>query len=220
MSFLKWIYEFTDGLSVFSGPSLNVVAKQIRAASVGGATFEMSCTVSTENLGEVGYSVLIQSQDSLEGTVKTIMTLSPDSVLQHGGATDPGRRYAPGYMLHVNAHDLFGHTLSHKLIKTIHIFDALWDLLNISVIIVRIDFKYLFFFGFFLQTKPALQFSSKLIVHFASFYNSSVCFSCVYIQIQASDSVKRPAVTQARQLNSQLIVYFESFNLTSRQRYN
>uniref|UniRef100_A0A671UYD0 Ig-like domain-containing protein n=1 Tax=Sparus aurata TaxID=8175 RepID=A0A671UYD0_SPAAU len=73
-------------------PSLNVVAKQIRAASVGGATFEMSCTVSTENLGEVGYSVLIQSQDSLEGTVKTIMTLSPDNVLQHGGATDPGRR--------------------------------------------------------------------------------------------------------------------------------
>lgn len=95
MSFFKWIDEFTDGLSVFSGPSLNVVAKQIRAASVGGATFEMSCTVSTENLGEVGYSVLIQSQDSLEGTVKTIMTLSPDNVLQHGGATDPGRRYTP-----------------------------------------------------------------------------------------------------------------------------
>lgn len=81
------------------------MAKQIRAASVGGATFEMSCTVSTENLGEVGYSVLIQSQDSLEGTVKTIMTLSPDNVLQHGGATDPGRRYTPAYMVHINAQD-------------------------------------------------------------------------------------------------------------------
>lgn len=73
-------------------PSLNVVAKTIREASVGGATFEMSCTVATVNLGEAGYSVLIQSQESLESNVKTIMTLSPDSVLQHGGATDPNRR--------------------------------------------------------------------------------------------------------------------------------
>ncbi|XP_070786928.1 prostaglandin F2 receptor negative regulator [Enoplosus armatus] len=73
-------------------PTLNVVAKVTREASVGGATFEMSCAVATENLGEAGYSVLIQSQDSLETNVKTIMTLSPDNVLQHGGATDPNRR--------------------------------------------------------------------------------------------------------------------------------
>lgn len=73
-------------------PTLNVVAKHIREASVGGATFEMSCSVTTENLGEVGYSVLIQSQDSLQSNVRTIMTLSPDNVLQHGGATDPNRR--------------------------------------------------------------------------------------------------------------------------------
>ncbi|XP_071371215.1 prostaglandin F2 receptor negative regulator [Centroberyx affinis] len=73
-------------------PSLSVVAKRIREASVGGATFEMSCTVASENLGEAGYSVLIQSQDSPEGNVRTIMTLSPDNVLQHGGATDPSRR--------------------------------------------------------------------------------------------------------------------------------
>ncbi|KAM3843057.1 prostaglandin F2 receptor negative regulator-like [Diretmus argenteus] len=72
-------------------PSLSVVAKRVREASVGGATFEMSCVVANENLGEAGYSVLVQSQDSLEGSVRTIMTLSPDSVLQHGGATDPGR---------------------------------------------------------------------------------------------------------------------------------
>lgn len=52
----------------------------------------MSCTVATENLGEVGYSVLIQSQESLQSNVRTIMTLSPDNVLQHGGATDPNRR--------------------------------------------------------------------------------------------------------------------------------
>uniref|UniRef100_A0A8D3DTJ1 Ig-like domain-containing protein n=1 Tax=Scophthalmus maximus TaxID=52904 RepID=A0A8D3DTJ1_SCOMX len=73
-------------------PSLNVVAKRVREASVGGATFEMSCTLTTENLGEAGYSVLIQSQESLESNVRTIMTLSPDNVLQHGGATDPNRR--------------------------------------------------------------------------------------------------------------------------------
>ncbi|XP_027147384.1 prostaglandin F2 receptor negative regulator [Larimichthys crocea] len=73
-------------------PSLNVVAKHVREASVGGATFEMSCTVATENLGEVGYSVLIQSQEGFESTVRTIMTLSPDNIMQHGGATDPNRR--------------------------------------------------------------------------------------------------------------------------------
>lgn len=79
----------------FSGPTLNVVAKRIREASVGGATFEMSCTVATENLGPAGYSVRIQSQESLESDVRTIMTLSPDNVLQHGVTTDPNRRYPP-----------------------------------------------------------------------------------------------------------------------------
>lgn len=73
-------------------PTLNVVAKRIREASVGGSTFEMSCAVSTENLGEAGFSVLVQSQDAVGATVKTIMTLSPDNVVQHGGATDPNRR--------------------------------------------------------------------------------------------------------------------------------
>lgn len=74
------------------------MAKEIREASVGGATFEMSCIVATENLRDVGYSVLIQSQESLESNVRTIMTLSPDNVLQHGGATDPNRRYMPAYI--------------------------------------------------------------------------------------------------------------------------
>lgn len=81
------------------------MAKHVREASVGGATFEMSCTVTTENLGDVGYSVLIQSQENLEGNVRTIMTLSPDNVLQHGGATDPNRRFASLQicaLMHVN----------------------------------------------------------------------------------------------------------------------
>lgn len=73
-------------------PIVNVVAKRIREASVGGSTFEMGCSVATQNIGDAGYSVLIQSQDSMDSTVRTIMTLSPDNVVQHGGATDPNRR--------------------------------------------------------------------------------------------------------------------------------
>lgn len=112
---LKLTDRLIDRLAVFSGPSLNVVAKLTRDASVGGATFEMSCTVATENLGEAGYSVLIQSQESLESNVRTIMTLSPDNVLQHGGATDPNRRYIPGYtraLTHTN--------FSHFILKCIY----------------------------------------------------------------------------------------------------
>ncbi|KAJ0062556.1 hypothetical protein NL108_016853, partial [Boleophthalmus pectinirostris] len=73
-------------------PVLHVVAKTVREATVGGATFEMSCSMTTENLGEAGFSVLVQSQDSVGAVVKTIMSLSPDGVVQHGGATDPKRR--------------------------------------------------------------------------------------------------------------------------------
>lgn len=73
-------------------PIVNVMAKRIREASVGGSTFELGCSVTTQNIGDAGYSVLIQSQDSLDSTVRTIMTLSPDNVVQHGGATDPNRR--------------------------------------------------------------------------------------------------------------------------------
>ncbi|KAG7254479.1 hypothetical protein CRUP_005902, partial [Coryphaenoides rupestris] len=85
----------SDPLSISWSPkrhSLSVVARRVREASVGGATFEMSCTVASQNLGEAAYSVLVQSQESIEGSVRTILTLSPDNVLQHGGATDPSRR--------------------------------------------------------------------------------------------------------------------------------
>ncbi|KAM4711367.1 prostaglandin F2 receptor negative regulator [Anableps anableps] len=71
-------------------PTLNVIAKPIRKASVGGATFEMSCTAITENIGDwIGFAVYIQSQESMGGSVKTIMSLSPDNVVQH---SDPNRR--------------------------------------------------------------------------------------------------------------------------------
>ncbi|KAJ3583293.1 hypothetical protein NHX12_029497 [Muraenolepis orangiensis] len=75
-----------------TSPSLSVAAQRVREASVGGATFEMSCTVASQNLEEAAYSVLVQSQESVDSSVRTIMTLSPDNVLQHGGATDPNRR--------------------------------------------------------------------------------------------------------------------------------
>lgn len=95
------------------------MAKTNRAASVGGATFEMSCTVATDNLGEAGYSVLIQSQESLQSNVRTIMTLSPDNVLQHGGATDPSRRYctkspAPFFIYTLSAKIMCAHIRKRK----------------------------------------------------------------------------------------------------------
>ncbi|XP_030215858.1 prostaglandin F2 receptor negative regulator [Gadus morhua] len=73
-------------------PSMGVVAERQREASGGGATFEMSCTVAPKNLPGAGFSVLVQSQESIEGAVRTIMNLSPDNVLHYGGATDPQRR--------------------------------------------------------------------------------------------------------------------------------
>ncbi|MEQ2167362.1 hypothetical protein GOODEAATRI_003398, partial [Goodea atripinnis] len=74
-------------------PTLNVAAKAIRKASAGGATFEMSCTVVTENIGDwIGFAVNIQSHEKLGETVKTIMSLSPDNVVQH---SNPERRYTP-----------------------------------------------------------------------------------------------------------------------------
>uniref|UniRef100_A0A1A7X1C4 Prostaglandin F2 receptor inhibitor n=1 Tax=Iconisemion striatum TaxID=60296 RepID=A0A1A7X1C4_9TELE len=73
-------------------PSLNVAAKRIREASVGGATFEMSCTVTTENLvGWTSYAVSIESQDDLKSNVRTVMSLNPDNEVQYG-ETDPNRR--------------------------------------------------------------------------------------------------------------------------------
>uniref|UniRef100_A0A3B5N159 Ig-like domain-containing protein n=1 Tax=Xiphophorus couchianus TaxID=32473 RepID=A0A3B5N159_9TELE len=70
-------------------PTLNVAAKTIRQVSVGGATFEMSCSAVTENIGDwIGFAVYIQSQDGIKGGVKTIISLSPDNVVQ---ITDPAR---------------------------------------------------------------------------------------------------------------------------------
>ncbi|XP_024121241.1 prostaglandin F2 receptor negative regulator isoform X2 [Oryzias melastigma] len=75
-------------------PVIDVAAKTDRKASVGGATFKMSCEVFTKNLDEPGYSVEIQWQDDPEGDTKTIMTLNPDNVMQHGPGTEPSRRDA------------------------------------------------------------------------------------------------------------------------------
>uniref|UniRef100_A0A3Q2FFS3 Prostaglandin F2 receptor inhibitor n=1 Tax=Cyprinodon variegatus TaxID=28743 RepID=A0A3Q2FFS3_CYPVA len=76
--------------SIIVCPTLNIVAKPIRKASVGGATFEMNCTVYPQNLGDwIGYAVYIKSQEGLESSVKTIMSLSPDNVVQH---SNPNRR--------------------------------------------------------------------------------------------------------------------------------
>ncbi|XP_014866208.1 PREDICTED: prostaglandin F2 receptor negative regulator [Poecilia mexicana] len=70
-------------------PTVKVAAKTIRSVSVGGATFEMTCSAITENIGDwIGFAVQIQSQSGTEA-IKTIMSLSPDNVVQ---VTDPSRR--------------------------------------------------------------------------------------------------------------------------------
>uniref|UniRef100_A0A3P9J944 Ig-like domain-containing protein n=1 Tax=Oryzias latipes TaxID=8090 RepID=A0A3P9J944_ORYLA len=79
---------------VRKNPVVNVAAKTVREASVGGATFEMSCKAFPENLDDPGFSVEIQWQDGLGGDNKTIMTLNPDNVMQHGPGTEPNRRDA------------------------------------------------------------------------------------------------------------------------------
>ena len=72
-----------------------MVAQTKHEASAGGAAFQMSCSVAVEHLQEPGFSVLVQTQENLEGTPRTVVSLSPDAVLHHGGITDPSRRY-PG----------------------------------------------------------------------------------------------------------------------------
>ncbi|KAJ3583286.1 hypothetical protein NHX12_029501 [Muraenolepis orangiensis] len=65
-------------------PSLSVAAQRVREASVGGATFEMSCTVASQNLEEAAYSVLVQSQESVDSSNPVIgyvvPRLEPDDV--------------------------------------------------------------------------------------------------------------------------------------------
>ncbi|XP_062302585.1 prostaglandin F2 receptor negative regulator [Osmerus eperlanus] len=73
-------------------PGLSVVARTERVASAGGAVFQMSCSLAVEHLQEPGFSVLVQTQENLEGTPRTVVSLSPDAVLHHGGITDPSRR--------------------------------------------------------------------------------------------------------------------------------
>lgn len=85
----------------------------------------------------------------------------------------------PAYMVHINAHDYFQlgplwssfKPQTHQNLIQFHIFYTLWDVLNFSVHNYKnwpSFFKYLFFFGCFLmQTKPALRFSSPLIVYYA-----------------------------------------------------
>ncbi|KAJ8003839.1 hypothetical protein DPEC_G00152570, partial [Dallia pectoralis] len=72
-------------------PTLTAVAKRVREAKGGGVTFEMSCTAMQENLQDPGYSVLVQTQEKVDGVTRTVMSLSPDSVVQHGAATEPKR---------------------------------------------------------------------------------------------------------------------------------
>ncbi|XP_076858030.1 prostaglandin F2 receptor negative regulator [Brachyhypopomus gauderio] len=63
-------------------PVLSVVAHRVREAATGGSTFEMSCLVTSQNLQNPGYSVLILFEDKQGASPHKVVSLSADSVLQ------------------------------------------------------------------------------------------------------------------------------------------
>ena len=75
-----------------SGPTLSVVARRVREATTGGATFEMSCQVMAENLRNPAYSVLIHTQAQVGAPPRRIASLSPESVVRLEDWSEPGRQ--------------------------------------------------------------------------------------------------------------------------------
>ncbi|KAJ8407417.1 hypothetical protein AAFF_G00279910 [Aldrovandia affinis] len=71
-------------LNVFwipKSPRVSVAARRLREATSAGATFEMSCQLTAQNLQDPGYSVVIQMEESLGGQTRKVLSLSADSVL-------------------------------------------------------------------------------------------------------------------------------------------
>ncbi|XP_026768353.3 prostaglandin F2 receptor negative regulator [Pangasianodon hypophthalmus] len=72
-------------------PVLSVAAKQVRGASTGGSTFEMSCQVTGQNIQNPGYSVLIRFEDTAGGKSRKVLSLSADSILHLEEGMVPSR---------------------------------------------------------------------------------------------------------------------------------
>ncbi|XP_062384308.1 prostaglandin F2 receptor negative regulator [Sardina pilchardus] len=73
-------------------PTLRVVARRVREATLSGATFEMSCQVMAENLRGPAYSVLIHSQATPSSPQRRIASLSPEAVARLEDWSEPGRQ--------------------------------------------------------------------------------------------------------------------------------
>ncbi|KAK7893187.1 hypothetical protein WMY93_022339 [Mugilogobius chulae] len=72
---------------------LNVAAKTVREATVGGSTFEMSCVPDHGRTCRGRVTLSSSSiEKSLSSSPKTLVSLSPDSVVQHGDLLTPKRR--------------------------------------------------------------------------------------------------------------------------------
>ncbi|XP_060785552.1 prostaglandin F2 receptor negative regulator-like isoform X2 [Neoarius graeffei] len=72
-------------------PVLSVVANQVRGASTGGSTFEMSCQVTGQNMQNPGYSVLIRFEETTGGKSRKVLSLTVDSIMQLEEGIGPNR---------------------------------------------------------------------------------------------------------------------------------
>ncbi|KAK3568756.1 hypothetical protein QTP86_016276 [Hemibagrus guttatus] len=72
-------------------PVLSVAADQVREASTGGSTFEMSCKVTAQNIQNPSYSVLIHFEQTAGGKSRKVLSLSADSILRLEQGVVPSR---------------------------------------------------------------------------------------------------------------------------------
>lgn len=87
----KWnVWELKCKL-LLAAPVLSVAATQVRGASTGSSTFEMSCQVTGQNIQNPGYSVLIRFKETEGEKSHTLLSMSADSVLQLEEGLMPSR---------------------------------------------------------------------------------------------------------------------------------
>lgn len=76
---------------MLSAPLLSVAAEKVREASTSGSPFEMSCQMSSQNIQNPGYSLLIRYEEMAGGKSRKVLSLSADSVLQLEEGVVPSR---------------------------------------------------------------------------------------------------------------------------------
>lgn len=76
---------------LLAAPELRVAADEVRGASTGSSTFEMSCKVTGQNMQNPSYSVLIYFEDAASRNRRKVLSLNKDSILQLEEGTVPSR---------------------------------------------------------------------------------------------------------------------------------